>query len=180
MVGICAMLLNLYGVGPPPARPAIRIAFRTVVGYTHSRCALERYHARIQRNGASLHAAAAGIGMLMGGGMGSGVVAAFQAASEAMSLASCTAALCASTMSAAFSASMITGAHVCPPMICGIADASTTRSAPTPLTRSSGSSTAAGSPSEPMRHELVKAFAEWTELRMYESISSSELTAVLG
>mmetsp|Transcript_43601 Transcript_43601/g.108496 ORF Transcript_43601/g.108496 Transcript_43601/m.108496 type:complete len:258 (+) Transcript_43601:375-1148(+) len=82
--------------------------------------------------------------------------------------------------SAAFSASMMVGAPVWPPMICGIAEASTTRSDSTPRTLSSESSTARGSLALPILHELVSALAEWMLLRTYCSISSSLLMADPG
>ena len=63
--------------------------------------------------------------------------------------------------------------HVCPPIIWGKAEASTTRSEPTPRTRSSGSSTANGLLAAPMRHEPVRAFAEWTVARTYSSTAAT-------
>ncbi len=55
-------------------------------------------------------------------------------------------------MSAAFSASMMVGALRFPLVIEGMIEASTTRKASTPITRVSGSTTAAGSSAFPILH----------------------------
>ena len=76
-------------------------------------------------------------------------------------------------MSAAFSASMIVGAFRLPLVIEGMIDESTTRSASTPITRVSGSTTAKGSAGDPILQVQEGWYAVSMWSRTKASIASS-------